>query len=258
LKDSSLRAKDAEIGSVEDLYFDDEGWAIRYVVVDTGKWLPGRKVLISPVSVTTVDWDAKAITVSLDKIQVENSPDIATHKPISRQHELEFYDYYGYPYYWPGPYMWGPVPYPGLLGGPSQPSSQDKELRAIEEKQRSQDQHLRSAREVINYYIEASDGEIGHVEDFLLDDESWAIRYLVVDTKNWWPGKKVIVSPQWIRSVSWPDSKVYVDLPRQSIKGAPEYNEKEGLTRDYESRIYRHYGRAPYWDGEAELRKRYG
>jgi stress response protein YsnF len=246
----SLSATDGEIGRVEDFYFDDDAWVIRYLAVDSGTWLSGRKVLISPSSLGKVDWDGKRIAVKLTKEQIENSPHIDTHKPISRQHEIELYDYYGYPYYWGGPYMWGPVAYPGGFATPPEAverNTQTEEIRALRETQRAQDQNLRSTREVTNYYVEASDGEIGHIEDFIVDDENWAIRYIVVDTKNWWPGKKVLVSPQWISRVSWKESKAYVDLPREQIKKAPEYEKNMPITRDYEERVYQHYSRSKYW-----------
>lgn len=245
-----LGAIDGTLGNVEDFYFDDEAWAIRYVAVDTGTWLSGRKVLISPSSLDKVDRDGRRIEVRLNKEQIENSPHIDRHKPISRQHETELYDYYGYPYYWGGPYLWGPVAYPGGFTPPTEAveqTSQTKELRAFREQQRMEDQHLRSTREVTNYYIEASDGEIGHVEDFIVDDTNWAIRYILVDTRNWWPGKKVLMSPEWIGSVNWNETKAYVDLPRERIKQAPEYEKNTPITRDYEERVYRHYNRPGYW-----------
>lgn len=247
----SLGAKDGEIGNVEDFYFDDEAWAIRYLAVDTGSWLAGRRVLISPSSLGKVDWDSRRIEVNLTKEQIENSPHIDTHKPISRQHETDLYDYYGYPYYWGGPYMWGPVAYPGGYAAvPSQApeeTTQTKELRAMRDQQQAEDQHLRSSREVTGYYIEASDGEIGHVEDFLVDDSHWAIRYMVIDTRNWWPGKKVVVAPQWISGINWNETKAKLDLPREQIKQAPEYEKGTKITRDYEERVHRHYSRAGYW-----------
>jgi hypothetical protein len=113
---------------------------------------------------------------------------------------------------------------------------------------REENVHLRSTQEVTNYYIEANDGDIGHVHDFLVDDENWTIRYVVVDTRNWWPGKKVLVSPEWIRSVSWTDSRVYVDLLRDTIKNGPEYDPSAPLSREYENRLYNHYGRSQYWN----------
>jgi stress response protein YsnF len=208
-----------------------------------------RKVLISPNSLGEVDRDSQAIEVHLTKEQVKDSPPIETHRPVSRQYEAELSRYYGYPYYWPGPYLWGPVPYPATPP-PVRSESEEREASAIGERQKAQDRHLRSAKEVSGYYIETLDGEIGHVEDFVVEDRTWAIRYIVVDTRNWWPGKKVIVSPEWIRSVSWSDRKVYVDLEREKIKEAPEYSLTTPITRDYETRVHRHYGRRGYWSEE--------
>jgi hypothetical protein len=242
----TLRATDGEIGSVEDFYFDDEAWAIRYLVVDTGKWLPGRKVLISPISLGAVDDDGKKLDVKLNKNQVENSPDIDKHKPISRQHESELFRYYNYPYYWAGPYLWGPIAYPAEFAVTA-PDTQVREIKAAEERANSEDRHLRSTREVANYSVHASDGEIGHVEDFVVDGENWAIRYVIVDTKNWLPGKKVLVSPQWIKQVSWSESAVYFDVTREAIKSSPEYDPSVPLGRDYEKRLHEHHKRPGYW-----------
>jgi hypothetical protein len=110
------------------------------------------------------------------------------------------------------------------------------------------DSRLRSARDVMGYYIEATDGDIGHVDDFLIDDSEWAIRYMIVDTRNWWPGKKVLISPEWISQVSWPDSRVYVDLTREGVKTAPEYDPSRPVEREYETRLYRHHDRPSYWE----------
>jgi sporulation protein YlmC with PRC-barrel domain len=109
------------------------------------------------------------------------------------------------------------------------------------------DPHLRSTHEVSGYNIDASDGEIGHVEDVIIDDETWAIRYLIVDTRDWWPGKQVLVSPQWIERVGWSESTVFINLPRQSIKRSPEYTPLSLLTRDHEAALHRHYNRQGYW-----------
>jgi hypothetical protein len=241
----TIKARDGEIGEVDDFYFDDESWAIRYLVVDTGNWLPGRKVLISPISLGKADLSHQWLDVELTKKQIEDSPSIDTDKPVSRQYEASYYDYYGYPYYWTGPHLWGPAAYPGPL---MMPERTQAEAEALRREQESADPHLHSSSEVAGYYIEATDGDIGHVEDFMIDDESWAIRYIVVDTRNWWPGKKVVVSPQWIERVSWRDSKVYVNLSRDNIQKAPEYDLERPMSRDYESTLYRHYDRSPYWD----------
>ena len=240
-----IHATDGELGTVYQLYFDDETWAIRYLTVTTG-WLGGQRVLISPISVIHADWQAKRLDVALTRTQVKNSPNIDTDKPVSRQHEIAYSGYYGYPYYWGGPFLWGPAYYPGGV------KAAPKDTLADRIRGESTDSHLRSTKAVTGYHIEATDGEIGHVEGFILDDEAWAIRYIEVATKNWWPGKKVLVSPAWIERVSWEDSKVYVGLSREAIKDCPEYIESKPITREYESRLYFHYGRPPYWLHDSE------
>jgi hypothetical protein len=252
VKDFTIRAVDGEIGTVADIYFDDETWAIRYLVVDTGGWLGGRQVLISPISVVQTDWAAKQLDVALTKRQVENSPAIDTHQPVSRQYEAAFLGYYGYPYYWGGPYLWGPAFYPAGLADPTSASAGAIANRVRRE---SPDSHLRSTDAVTGYDIEAADGEIGHVDGFVVDDEAWAIRYMEVATRNWWPGKKVLVSPSWIERVSWEESKVYVGLSREAIQDGPEYVESRPVTREYENLLYFHYGRPPYWLHDAEHNK---
>jgi hypothetical protein len=248
LKNFAIRATDGELGTVDDFYFDDETWAIRYLIVDTGEWLGGRKVLISPISVIRTDWQARQLDVTLTKAQVEKSPDIDTRKPVSRQHESTYLGYYGYSNYWGGPYMWGPAFIPGNLAIPPMSA----QMTADQIRRESTDSHLRSSDAVTGYYIDASDGEIGHVNGFVMDDEAWAIRYIEVATRNWWPGKKVLVSPAWIERVSWVNSKVYVALSREAIQTGPEYDESLPITREYENRLYFHYGRPPYWLREAE------
>jgi len=251
LKGLVIRATDGEIGAVDQFYFDDDSWAIRYLTVDTGGWLGGRQVLISPMSVVNANWQAKRVDVSLTKKQVENSPDIDTHLPVSRQHEAAYLQYYGYPFYWGGPYLWGPTFNPSSLSAPAVAS-----MQAIPDSIAREwtDSHLRSSEAVTGYHIEAADGEIGHVDGFVVDDEAWAIRYIEVATRNWWPGKRVLVSPAWIERVSWADSRVYAGLSREAIKNGPEYTESMPVTREYEDRLYFHYGRPPYWRNEADQR----
>jgi hypothetical protein len=254
LKGLVIRATDGELGTVDHFYFDDDTWAIRYLVAETGGWFGGRPVLISPFSVIHADLLAGRLDVALTKKQVEHSPDTDTHKPISRQHEAAYLGYYEYPYYWGGPYLWGPAAYPaGLVAAPSAAT----EAMAKRIRRESTDSHLRSSEAVTGYNIEASDGEIGHLAGFVVDDEAWAIRYIEVATRNWWPGKKVLVSPAWIERVSWTDSSVYVGLSRGSIKDGPEYVESAPITREYENRLYFHYGRPPYWPHEDERKPAY-
>jgi PRC-barrel domain len=245
----TIRATDGDIGTVDQFYFEDQTWAIRYLTVDTGGWLEGRQVLISPISVLGVpDWEAKRLDVALTKKQVENSPDINTHQPVSRQHEIAYFGYYGYPFYWGGSDLWGAAPNPTGLAIPIPAST---EAIADSMANESADSHLRSAEEVRNYYLEAVDGEIGKVDGFIVDDEAWAIRYIEVATRSWWPGKKVLVSPAWAEKVSWEDSKVFVSLTRETIKDAPEYIESTMITREYERQLHAYYGWPPYWPHEA-------
>jgi hypothetical protein len=252
LKGFVIRATDGELGTVDELYFDDESWAIRYLTVKTGGWLDDRKVLISPFSIENTEWQAKRLDVSLTKQQVENSPNIDTHLPVSRQQEASYLGYYQYPYYWGGPYMWGPAYQPaGFRTAANRAYGLDYGTG------KSTDSHLRSTAAVTGYHIHAIDGEIGHVNGFILDDDAWAIRYIEVATQNWWPGKEVLISPAWIERVSWAESMVYTGLTREAIKNGPEYIESRSITREYENKLYFHYGRPPYWQHEAEHKSSY-
>lgn len=233
----TIRASDGDIGKVDEFYFDDQGWTIRYVVVDTGKWLSGRKVLISPVAFDQPDWESHTFPVKLTKEQVQNSPGIDTDKPVSRQHESELNGYYGWPIYWGS----GPA-YGAFQASPliiMEPVSEDQ----APSEEPDNDAHLRSTAQVVGNHIEATDGEIGHVQDFVVDDETWAIRYLLVDTRNWLPGKHVLVSPRWCKRVSWEESKVFVDLTRDAIKNSPEFDPRMPVTLDYEGELHDYYGR---------------
>lgn len=241
LKGYKLHGRDGEIGHVDELYFDDKHWAIRYLIAETGNWLTGKQVLISPYALFAVNTDEENIAVNLTKKQIEECPSLDTDKPVSRQYEDDYYKYYGWPIYWDGPYMWGPSP--SIV--------RDHEKWAqFSKSDKVWDPHLRSSYEVSGYYIQAEDGEIGHVEDFVIDDETWAIRYLIIDTENWLPGKKVLVSPQWINEISWSESKVFINLTREIIMQSPEYSDDSLLTRDYETGLFRHYNRKGYWINE--------
>jgi hypothetical protein len=244
----TIGATDGDIGTVTDCYFDDLSFTVRYIVVDTGGWLGGRKVLLSPIALRKMDWAGKRLTVALTKAQVEKSPDIDTDKPVSRQHETAYYGYYGYAPYWAGDYLWGAAPYPYLGAGSALNAAElAREQRWNWEAKEQEDPHLRSARAVTGYHIQAADGDIGHVEDFLVDEYFWAIRYLLVDTTNWWAGKKVLVAPAWIQRVDWLQSEVHVSLTRAQIKTSPEYDPARAVERAYETRLYSHYGQPRYW-----------
>lgn len=243
LRGYAIRATDGIIGNVDDIYFDDESWAIRYLVVDTGNWLPGRKVLISPIALGHAGWMGRHLPVALTRAQVEGSPDIETDKPVSRQHEAQYFEYYGYPVYWGGAGLWGMGAYPGSL---TTQGRVEEGLKAHGTDATPDDCHLRSSNAVIGYHIKARDGDIGHLEDLLVDDHTWAIRYLIVNTSNWWGGQRVLIAPQSITDVSWSQAKVSVDMTRQSVKDGPAYASAAQVDRQSEPTISEHDGRPRY------------
>jgi hypothetical protein len=246
LKGYKLHSLDGEIGKVEEFYFDDHHWTIRYLVAETGNWLADRQVLISPHALGVINKQEEYITIELTKKQIEDSPSLGKDKPVSMQFEESYYGYYGYPMYWGGSYMWGASPY--IMRGQVFASKPAHGKRAW-------NSNLSSTHAVNGYAIQAEDGGIGHVDDFIIDDETWAIRYLVIDTRNWLPGKKVLISPKWISNISWSQSTVFVNLLRDAIRLSPEYTEKSLLNRDYETGLHQHYNRQGYWVDEQPAKK---
>ena len=240
----TLHASDGDIGTVRDIYFDDRRWAVRYLIVETGSWLESRRVLISPVSVESIDWHEGTVHLRLSRQQVKGSPDIDTHKPVSRQHELDYLDYYGYPDYLSGSLLWGMTPYPVMPPGDLKPYNAGQEARAAQ----SEDPHLRSRKEVVGYNLEAADGPLGHLQDFLVDNGSWAIRYVVIDTAKWWIGKHVVIPPQWISQLDWAGKSLTVDVSRAAIQAAPEYRSDGEFLREDEAALFTYYNRPDYWN----------
>lgn len=213
-----LTASDGEIGHVKDFYFDDKTWVIRYLVADTGSWLSGRQVLISPHAFGRVDRDGKLFAVNLTKKQIENSPSIEQHKPVSRQYEVEYYQYYGWPAYWNGGAMWGLGGYPMMM-----PPSKDQ-IEAQQQHHHRDDKHLRSAKAVAGYAIHADDGEIGSVNGFTVDEKSWAVRQLVVEAGHWYAGKEILIPVSAVGRVSYEDSEVFVKLTKEAIQHTAEHD----------------------------------
>jgi hypothetical protein len=248
----AIGATDGRIGRVKDFYFDDDAWVVRYIVVDTGAWLGGREVLISPFSIGEPDWGEQVLPVTVTKEQIRNSPNIDTDKPISRQYERAYLGYYGYPYYWGGTGLWGSASYPSTMLTGMGAGEFGAYVRAPSADDPNQDPHLQSCNAVKGYHIHASDGEIGHVQGFLVDDSTWAIRYLIANTSNWWVGHQVLVSPEWIAEVSWPRATVNTSLDRQAIRDAPPYDSDAPLDREAEAIIYKHYRRNGYWQDKRE------
>lgn len=211
-----LSGTDGTLGQVKDFYFDDKSWVIRYLVVDTGSWVPGRLVLLSPHAFGHWDTAEKTLQVNLSRKQIEKCPSIESHKPVSRQYEIDYYNYYGWPAYWNGSEIWGLGSFPIVL-----PPSKD-EMEAHLQHHRHDDKHLQSSKSVAGYHIQAVDGTIGQVTGFMVNAKSWAIRELVVETGHWYFGKKILISPNKIERISYEDSKVFVNLTKADIQFTEE------------------------------------
>lgn len=247
LKGYVLGCIDGDIGSVDEFLFDDRHWTVRYLVAETGNWLSDRQVLISPYAVSFVSHGTKHVSVDLTTRQIEESPRLESHQPVSRQFEISYHSYFGWPLYWDGPFAWGAFPYLLLQAG--------RKIVSALTPQPESDPNLRSTRDVAGIVVMGTDGAIGRVEDLIVDDDSWAIRYLIVETGSWWPAKKVLVSPEWIERVSWNKPEIFVKLPRATIRSAPEYVEAPVVSREYETLLHSHYRRPGYWMENGDGRK---
>ncbi len=249
LRGRAVQATDGEVGKVKDCYFDDREWVIRYLVVDTGGWLSGRRVLLSPASVSTVSAGDEPLQVNLTKDKIEHAPSTATDLPVSRQIEEKLTAYYGWPTYWGTS---------GMLFGAAAtmepPPTVDEAVQQRKDETAASvpgDPHLRSMTEVAGYHIQATNDEVGHVEDFIVDPAHWATRFVMVDTRNWLPGRKVLVSPQWFTSVDWGERKAYTDLTREAIKESPPYNPAEPFDEDLAAQLHDFHGRPNTWSSAA-------
>jgi len=238
----TMGATDGEIGKVKEFFFDDQTWTIRYLIVETGSWLNHRKVLIAPEALIKPDWEHEIFPVNLTKEQVKNSPDIDTEQPVSRQHEIEMYEYYPWTNYWGGGYGLGGMGTSGMMTQVREPL----EVAVYNENNRTAkdscgDPNLRSTNKVKGYTIHAADGEIGDVEDFIIDDSTWKLDFLVVDTGHWLPGKKVLISPRLIKEIDWDTSTVIVNATEEEVKKSPEYNPGQDVNEAYKKDIDNYY-----------------
>lgn len=226
-----IAASDGEIGHCNDFLFRDDDWSISYLTVDTGGWLPGKKIVLPPSAVSRPDWESKTIPVAMTVEQVKKGPTVDSKEIVSRDYETQCLEYYNWP---------AVAAATMSIGGPVIPPTVSKSVaRSVEA---SGDNHLRSVNIVKSYRLAAIDGEIGHIDDFIVDDESWRIRYFVACTSAW-RGKDVLVSPQWIEAIAWADERVKVDLSIDSIKSSPHFDPSIAINREYEARLYDYYGK---------------
>jgi hypothetical protein len=238
-----VRAADGDVGRADDFLFDDERWTVRYAVVDTGGWMEEALTLISPVALREADWESRTLVADLTRDQVESSPPIDRDAPVDRQRRVDLHAHYGWPYWWAGV---GPL---GGIGAPGAyvPAEAAPAVAAAEPDEPG-DPHLRSSKDVIGYGVTGTDEPVGHVEDLIVDDEGWEVRYLVVDTRNWLPGRKVLIAPEWVERFDWGEYTAALRLTRAQIEAAPEFDASAPVNREYETRLYDFYGRPTYWD----------
>ncbi len=229
--------EERDLGRVEDFHFDEDRWTVRYIVVRTGSWFTGRSVLLSPISIARLQWDRARIDFKLTEAQIKGAPDADLAQPISRRFEIEYSGYYGIPHYWAGSDLWGmwSTPMEGQPPPELERRSSDHEI--------PDGQHLRSLRDVTGYHIMATDGEIGHVEDVIVDDGSWKIRYLMIDTSNWIGGRTVLIAPEWASRIDWASRRLHVDVTRADVEQSPEYDPAADIDGKYEERLAESYHR---------------
>ena len=251
LKGFAIEASDGRIGSVVDYLFDDASWKVRWLVIDCGTWLRGRKVLIHPSAISRENLERRQFAVALTKAQVEESPELAEDQPISQQLEKQLYTYYGWDPLWGGSNlsavpgaMASPLMAPPYLGlGPTD----EAEARGDGPTSRRADPHLRSIVEVTGYRVHAADGEIGHIENLMIDDANWSIRYFIVDTRNWWFGKRVLISPHAVKAIDWFDRHVELNVSRELVKAGPPWDPIVAFNDEYAKRLHKHYGWPGSW-----------
>lgn len=243
----TVQTVDQQTASVSDLYFDPANWEVLYLAVDTGTWLSGRKVIVSLETLEPPLWEEKLLPLKLTQAQLRHSPDIYTGPSLSPSHESQLRTHYNLP---PINRLGG-----GLFNEQTFGMSLDSIVNVVEAEidKAEAKQHqvnrpdLQSVSQVMGYYIQAQDGQIGHVEDFMVDDTVWMLRYLIIDTGNWLPGRKVLISTAWVEAITWDDSRVHLNLSRESIKNSPEYDPSIPLSRAYEVELHDHYDRTEYW-----------
>ena len=245
----SLHATDGHIGTVNDILFEDAHWSARWLVADTGAWLPGRKVLIPVSELGAPDRALSTFPVKLTKDQIKNSPDSDTHKSVSRQHEVNIYEFYDLEPYWGGGLYALSNAMAVPFRAPPPPALHPKTevlsaAVAVAPVALEDDQHLHSVEAVIGYHIHATDGEIGHAADFLIDDETWEIRYIKADTRNWWPGQRVLISPDSVVKISWLERFIHVNVDKEKVKESPPYHDDITVDGVYDEKLRAYYSSA--------------
>ncbi|MFP4087114.1 MAG: hypothetical protein ACLFUL_10015 [Desulfobacteraceae bacterium] len=244
LMETVIQAEDDEVGRCKDFLIDDIDWYVRYMVADTHKWLPGRKVLISPIAVGTPDWERKYIPVKMPRSKIESSPPLDSNAPVSRRYERQYFNHFGWAPYWIGPGGWGAVPYPYLA------FEMQQQLTAQKKEEDPEKTHLRSLKELTDYTVHAEDEDVGTLHECMVEIPSWAIRYIAVDVSKWYQlkGRKILIIPDCVTDVNWADTRIDIDITQEDIKNCPEYDEEAPIERDFEIVLHDYYGWPKYWE----------
>jgi len=244
LKGFDISGTDGELGKVSDLLFDDQSWTTKWLVVHTGSWLFGRKVLLPLASLGKPDRDSRHVAVRMTQQQIKDSPKVDTDLPVSQHIEAHVYNYYDQNPFWRSGFSPMGVPPEGttifaprtaMIDDPRYDNSTD----ALPD---DGDSSLRSVTEIIGYHMEATDGPIGHIEDFILDDNGWQIKYITLDTKNWLPGQRVVISPHSIRDIDWINRSIYLTIDRAKIKSSPPYDPNMTEDGPFNDQFQKYFG----------------
>ncbi|MEJ2024010.1 MAG: PRC-barrel domain-containing protein [Deltaproteobacteria bacterium] len=237
-----IQAEDGEIGRCKDFLVDEMSWIIRYMVADTSKWLPGRKVLIPPDVLKTPDWDLKHIPVQMTRAQIEQSPVLDEDAPVSRRYEKRYYGHFGWPPYWVGSAALGEVPNPYPI---SEMQSHVEDKNTDPKKP-----HFPSLKQLRDFPVKAEGEDVGHLHDCMMDLPDWIVRYLVVDISKWYQlkARKILLIPEAVTNIDLIDREIRTNIMREDMKNCPEYNEETPLDRDFEVVLHDYYGWPKYWE----------
>ncbi|WP_054635235.1 PRC-barrel domain-containing protein [Thalassobacillus sp. C254] len=250
----SIEATDGDIGKVDDLFFEEDNWTVRYMVVNTNPWLPGGKVLISPISIESVDLSEGVVRVDLTKDQIKDAPDIDSSEAISRQKEEEYHQYYGFSYYWPFAGYWGHHAYARDLASLGSDDLANKVKEQDTEENEQEGPKLRSAKELTGdwtgYNIVAYEEAAGNVSNLLIEDKTWKVRYMVVSSSKMFSSKEVLLSTDWVNEVDWVNGDIHMNVNKEEIEQAPDYETGNPVERSFEEDLYSHFKKENYWDRE--------
>jgi sporulation protein YlmC with PRC-barrel domain len=243
----TMSATDGAIGKVKDVYFDDETWTIRYLILETCDWLSGRKVLICSQALLATNWHNETFPINLTKKQIEHSPVINTDMPVSRQQEMQLHEYYPWSNYWVSGMGIAGMGTTGMVMPMRESVGEEISEKAHKPNKKPHgDHHLRSTETLIDYKVKAKDGDIGEIEDFIIDNTTWKMIFLVIDTGDWFPGKKVLLSSKWIKEINWDLSRIDINLTEVKVKNSPEYYPHQLINDVYEKNYYDYYGEGLY------------